>query len=341
MALWTIAVIFVLVLAIIGIAVLTFFVEESNKKKQQANILYPFSGHLTPPSPPWDVNSNNISPGAGKNPQEGLALLGARGGSSFNEPQIQCPSGYKVNIVGAFIEVADPYGQCSTKSDSQLQMTCGTGVDLTTAAGCSTDTDCGVGMECNKSQGVCVPKTCKSNSDCSGTVGGSILVKACSEKLGDKCGAGTDCGEGMKCVNGKCEVDPGSGACMACIDGYCASMPTCSYVKDGLNTTCSPFQGDKFKCRPRDASAYLAKHCDGKDSCLGPDDVWLPQDPNGAFGPLPCKIPARSGDPHYSTLPITTGWGGGAPNNGQGQVDPTFTQGYYVHGIYSCVPDDE
>jgi hypothetical protein len=338
MAWWSIIIIVALVIALIAIAVATFFLEESNKKKQSSNIIYPFSGMLTPPSPPWTVNSNNISVGAGATPEAGLSLLGSKGGSSHTEPQIQCPAGTKINIIGAYIQVTDPYGECSTSADSMLQMTCGSGVDASVAAGCSGDQDCGAGLQCNTSLGLCVPAQCTKNSDC---VTGSTLTKACSDNLGKTCSVGTDCGAGMACSQGKCEVDPGSGTCMACVDGYCASMPTCNFVQDGLNTTCSPvYNGEhKYRCRPRDASAYLAKWCDGKSECLGANDVWLPNSPGGAFGPLPCAISARSGDPNYSTLPVVTGWGGGTPDNANNDVTATFNQGYRVAGIFTCVPD--
>lgn len=344
MAWWSLLVIFILIVAIIGFAVLTFFTEETNSKRQQANIIYPFMGKLSPPSPPWTVNRNNVSPGASILPEQGMSLVGAKGGSSFNEPQIQCPAGTKINIIGAYIEVDDPYGQCSVTPDSTLQATCGSGIDLTTAASCSADSDCGVGTICDSSSGVCVPKPCSKNSDCVRVVNGTypVLTKACSETLGKNCSVGRNCGDGMKCVGGKCEVDPGSGACMACVDGFCASMPTCNFVENGLNKICSPMYNSGAKCRPRDASAYLAKYCDGKQTCLGPRDTWLPNQPGGPFGPLPCKIRASSGDGNYASLPVTTGWGGNnAPANAKSKVNATFNQGYTVHGIYTCIPDEE
>jgi len=344
MAAWAIVIMVILALAIGVFVFLTVFTESGNKKKQQANILYPFSRALTPPSPPWTVNDNNIAKGAGQEPEDGLSLLGAVGGTQDTVPQIQCPAGYKINIVGAFLDIVDPYGECSNTPDSTLQATCGDGSDTSSAAKCSASGDCGVGMECFNSR--CVPKKCTSSGDCAASVAGST-ISACSESLGDTCIDDATCGEGLKCVAGVCEVDPGKGACMACVDktlgfGYCASMPTCNFVEQGLNTTCSPSKGDTYKCRPRDASAYLAAHCDGKGVCLGEGDVWDPAKPD-MFGPLPCRIPASSKSPNYATLPVITGWGGGIPNNTRSKTDvgATFNQGYYLHGVYSCIPIDE
>ncbi len=340
MAAWAIIIMVILAIAIGIFIFLTIYTELDNKKKQQANILYPFSGALTPPSPPWTVNDANISKGAGETPEDGLSLLGAVGGTRDTVPQIQCPVGYKINIVGAFLDIVDPYGECSNTPDSILQATCGDGSDLSNAAKCSTSGDCGVGMECTN--GKCIPKKCKSNGDCAATVAGSTIL-SCSDNIGKICALDHECGDGAKCVAGVCEADPGQGACMACVDGYCASMPTCNFVDKGLNVVCSPSKGDIKKCRPRDASAYLAVHCDGKRTCLGEGDVWIPNTKSGVFGPLPCDISAETGDKFYATLPVTTGWGGGAPINTRSQADvsATFNQGYYVHGIYTCVPENE
>jgi len=356
MAVWTIVIMVILAVAIGVFVFLTFATESSNKKKQQANILYPFTGQLAPPSPPWTVNQSSNNPGTGKEPEDGLFLVGMNGGESATVPQIQCPAGYKINVVGAFLDVIDPYGECSNTPDSTLQLTCGDGSDTTNAATCTTgdDSTCASGMSCIG--GKCVPKQCSANTDCGGS-SASGTVQTCGANFGASCKADSDCSTdgSLACIGGTCLVDPGVTSCMACVDpstglppgsgvqGYCASMPLCMGVEDGLNGMCSPSKGDSKKCRPRDATAYLAAHCDGKQTCLGdPSDVWTPKTPGGPFGPLPCQIPASSNNSDYAQLPAINGWGGGTPTGGAGDAEPvTFSQGYYVHGIYTCVPDDE
>lgn len=342
MAVWTIVTMAVLAV-IIGIFVfLTFMVESENKKEQQSNILYPFSGHLSPPSPPWEVNKSSTNLGVGKKPEDGLFLVGMAGGNKADVPQIQCPVGTKINIVGAFLDITDPYGECSNNSNSTLRLTCGDASNVGSASSCKTEDDCAPGMNCVS--GKCLPQQCNVDSDCGG-YSSSKNIRVCPTPSNKKCSSSSDCESGVSCMGGTCSVlDPGSGPCMTCLNGHCASMPTCINSKNGLNETCSPIMGDKFHCRPRDASAYLAKYCDGKTTCLGSEtDLWTPNTAESVFGPLPCHISAKSSDPNYASLPIITGWGGGTPDNSKSgdSNSATFNQGYYVHGLYTCVPDDE
>lgn len=355
MAAWSIVIMVMLAVAIGIFVFLTISTESSNKKNQQANILYPFSGYLAPPNPPWTVRQNKNNPGIGKEPEDGLYLVGMAGGKTVNTPQIQCPAGYHINIVGAFLDVADPYGECSNNPNPLLEMTCGDPSNTSASPACDNSDACGVGMTCYS--GRCVPSQCSTSADCGGVPCDPNIgsTEACNGKgLGDNCGNGAVCASKGGVLT--CEADPGSGACMMCVDpdtgtspmqgsqGYCASMPTCIGVQKGLNTACSPSLGDTNKCRPRDASAYLAGYCDGKSKCLGAsNDIWRPNVQGGPFGPLPCRISASSSSEEYSHLPIVTGWGGGPPDNSQsGTSEPaSFNQGYYVHGIYTCVPNSE
>jgi hypothetical protein len=293
-------------LAFVVLAVGTHLTQSSNDEGHQTRILRPFSGYLTPPGARYPRANN---PGAGKTPEDGLFLTGMSGGTSNAVPQIKCPEGYKINIIGAFVEVNDPYGVCTDNPLDSILTTCGQSAK--TPIPCVTDKDCG-GLSCENGQ--CKPKTCSSNDDC--VVLGSN-AQACPPNYTYK---------------------PGDPSCLQCTGGKCESLPEC---QGGIpNSTCGG-----GKCKPRDASAYLAKWCDGKSECLGSaDDKWIPHVQGGPFGPLPCPIlPSSSADSPYSQLPISTGWGGGPPSDSQNKrIDPaTFNQGYYVHGIYTCVPDSE
>jgi len=337
-------------------------VQKSNSQTEQANILYPFSGYLSPSSNisqqgKWTVNSSRSNVGVGQQPEDGLFLVGMAGGEKDSVPQMQCPSGYRINVVGAYLDIADPYGECSSTPTSTVKLSCGNTSDKSGAISCKVGgTDCGPGMECPA--GKCVPKTCKISTDCASS-SASGTVTACPPNLGKTgCSSNNDCGDPtLVCVyapgtkTGTCQLDPGAaGTCMACVDsngkpgpGTCAVFPTCANTIGGENTFCSPSRGDSYKCRPRDASAYLAKHCDGKSVCLGSGtDAWNPNELGGIFGPLPCQIPAYSASNAYASLPISTGWAGGSPqSSASGNNAPaTFHQGYYVHGLYSCVPED-
>ena len=346
MAIWTI-IVMIIFIVIIGIfSILTLVTDSENVKRREVTVLYPFSGQLAPPGPPWTVWST-------EKPENGLSLTGSVGGKSTDIPQIQCPVGYKVNIVGAFLDVNDPYSVCTDTPDSTYQATCGIESAIKNNINCTDDSTCPTGTNCKS--GICSPITCKSNGDC------SSIGTACGDNFGSSCTSNSDgtddCGSGLVCVNSKCSADPGKPSCIACVDdkgepisghntGTCASMPLCMNIDNGLNKTCSPTFGDTYKCRPRDATAYLAEYCDGKSSCLTGSksstgaDIWNPANPN-IFGPLPCQIIASTKEPMYATLPIFPGWGGGAPTTGGTPNDITYSQGYYVHGVYSCIPNDE
>lgn len=362
MATWSYVIMLILAIAMGIFIVFTIMTESKNKKTQQSNILYPFSGYLSPPNPPWTVKNSSNNPGVSQKPENGLYLVGMVGGQSNNIPQIQCPAGYKINIVAAYQDIVDPYGECTNTPNPLLQMTCGDGSNLSSAPSCSTSDDCGAGMTCFGQR--CQPSSCTVHGDCSSSSSNSP-ISACGKNFGLSCSTDTDCSDAsdinkgqLICVENKCVVDPGRGICMACMSsdgttpvngsgsGTCSFMPMCQGVSNGLNNTCSSSSTNPYVCRPRDASAYLAKHCNGKQVCLGDkSDMWIPgKNTDNPFGPLPCNISVSSSSNYaYSTLPIIPGWGGGIPSNSSSGIsDPaTFNQGYYVHGIYTCVPDSE
>jgi len=283
---WAIVVIFALSIAIGVFIFLTLQLDYQNKHSHQQNILYPFSGNLPAPN------------AFGNNPGDGLELLNAE-----KEPQIQCPIGYHVNIVGAWVEVNDPFAECTSKPADIFLSTCGISGHESKVK-CATNAECGEGMICG-SEGVCQPKPCSKDKPCGIT------------------------------------KDPTKGVSLTCVNGKCVQYPTCINInKDGVNTACA-YNNNINKCRPRDASAYLSKHCDGRSYCLAFEDKWKPNDPTkNPFGPLPCQVPASSNSTEYTKFPVVPGWSAGIPKYGEKQSPASFNQGYYVHGIYTCVSNN-
>lgn len=350
----------ILAIGFVACMITSWFLIKRNDAERKNNNLFPFSGRLAP-SGIWNPSKNSSNPGLSQTPEEGLYFTGMNGGVDDITPQIICPPDSKINIVAAYLEVIDPYGECSNTPDPTLQRTCGYNPqeENSTAITCNKRSDCGSGMICSPDK-KCIPQQCSSNTNCFST---NSNIKACNPKLGTCCNSIRDEEDGLKCVTSDvidgCDhiwvADPGKEDCLACIDpetglpptgnnGFCSTMPTCMLVDKGLNQTCSPSLEDDIssnKCRPRDASAYLSEYCNGKNICLGTkEDTWLPNATSNPFGPLPCKIPANSEDSNYLSLPIISGWAGGNPPGGKGKAKPSFSQGYYAHGIYQCLPKD-
>lgn len=366
---------------IVVFVVLTVKNKSGNSARKSANVIIPFSGYLSPPNPAAKPSANNV--GTSKNPEDGLFLVGMGGGLANNTPQIQCPVGTKINIIGAFLETNDPFGECYGQPLPSFKLSCGSQSDLTAAQTCQNvgeTGECPQGMVCGNTL-QCIPNSCTTHADCVGTSGGSI--KACDPAVGQPCGTYTDAsGNQAQYVEGQhmqdnarlvCRqrnrtdanrmpvsgtlvwtLDPVFGQCMMCDGtisggpgkGTCVNVPLCANTSgntvSGLkgNDTCSSLAG---RCKVRDASAHLAGWCDGKSTCLGTAaDKWLPNQPGGPFGPLPCDIPAKSTDPDYQYMPIIPGWNANVPPSGSSVGQPaSFSQGYYVHGIYTCIPDEE
>lgn len=345
---WSIVLCVLFVAGIIVFLLLTLRNNSNNQQRQSANILIPFAGYLAPPSQYWNTTIPQTNVGTAPTPDGGLFLTGLVGGTSSapNTPQIQCPKGSSINIVGAYIEVNDPYGECTINSpDPTFSLSCGDGSSISSAKVCSTVDDCPDGMDCTGNR--CLPKTCALNSDC---LSANSTSQVCPDGIGGSCtvpsrgGPGPTAGsigneERLVCVNGTWEFDPSYGQCMMCSSGKCSNVPLCSNTTQTTgvfqNTVCT-----SGNCKIRDASAYLANHCDGQSTCLADaSDRWIP-DVNGAFGPLPCNI--NTTDPEYSLLPIIPGWNaGGIPHGGGTPVLANFSQGYYVHGLYTCIADNE
>ncbi len=344
----------IFVIGIICLIIYTFYRNSSNDIQKIKKYIFPFSGQLVPSNPPFTVNSSNIPPGSqgNKTPGSGYVLIGNVGGEGDSTPQIKCPKGYKINIIGAFLDVNDPYNTCTDNPSSLYLNTCGVDTEKSTTR-CTENSDCGSGMECVKN--ICKVKSCSTTTDCSSTTD----LEVCKGLVDGEVPEDGNCGPGSVFLGQDigCVRDPGQKPCTACSNGKCKTFPTCNFAdENGYNKLCNPFTSDKtlynqYQCKPRDASAYLSSYCDGKENCLGEGDIWYPNNPkNNPFGPLPCRINAPetvngnskyNTENIYSTLPVSTGWGGKTPSKGQQESSPTFNQGYYVHGIYTCIPDDE
>jgi len=309
---WFVVLIILLILAIGGMAGGVYFIETKNNQDNIANIIYPFTGK-------YDANSEKI-------------ILE----DSTGNPQITCKGkgkNTKINIVGAFFDVEDPYGQCTGTSNSVLDLTCGIPGNKIK---CSNTTDCGNGMEC--SDGFCQPATAILKKD--GTIDADN--SGCLVSGGDYCPIqpGVSCSmtdenacndknqDFMTCVpdkngnnTGTCQVKSGSTCFGVNTDNNtCALFPICNNRTNNkstvVNKKCDPSQRN---CISRDASAYLAGVCDGKETCI--EKGIVASNSNNPAGPLPCSTKNISG------LPVTPG------NKGN------YNQGYYFHGIYTCVPE--
>ena len=261
-------IILILILLVILFVVLTIVTTLKNNDNTQ-NLLLPFAARIDQ-----------------KNPKASVSMT-RKDDNNNSVPQLQCPIGYKINIVTAWSEVYDPYGMCNTKPDDVIASTCGSQDGVTR---CDSSRDCGSFMTCN-SKKRCVQKKCKKTSDCE---------------------------TGYKCNN-----------------GYCAPSPTCDDLSSKFTNNYCSSSGDHYRnCKSRNVTAYLSKECNGKSECKV---TWTPNK-IGALGPSPCEILTTDAD--YSKLPSITGWGGGAPKDGV-KVPSNESGGYYVHGLFSCVPDSK
>ena len=98
------------------------------------------------------------------------------------------------------------------------------------------------------------------------------------------------------------------------------------------NCACSNYEGNRhnFNCKSRDNSAYVAEACDGKNTCALPVDTSAGDASiTSVLGPYPCSL--SPSDSNYSLLPMVRG------NQGINNTDnSTMSQGYYVHGLFTC-----
>jgi hypothetical protein len=302
---WALILMVILIIAIGSMIAVVYISEKKNTLANQKNILYPFTGT-------YDSTSGTVS------------LQNAQNLSQIDCSTVSGKNGGKINIVGAFFDVDDPYGTCTGSAASVVDLSCGIpGGKIS----CTSQADCGGGMQC--AGGFCSPATAKlvagtgnidtTNSECT-SAGGSY----CPVQPGTSCKNGqSDCNDSgaevMTCdpSTKTCQVNPDK-SCYGVNTQYntCAIFPLCSNATLSttvVNNTCSP----SSSCMSRDASAYLAGKCDGKETCA---PIFSAVDPNGGLGPMPCSSRNTLG------LPIIPGQGG------------NYSQGYSFHGVYTCIP---
>ncbi len=124
----------------------------------------------------------------------------------------------------------------------------------------------------------------------------------------------------------QCSLEPNSVVQDQCrddnsSDDICRNTESIGGEIFGVNAACGPAGGD-FDCRMRDATAFLGTRCNDKKTC----DVVVD---NAFFGPDPCNLLGAPGsDDNFDLLPAI-------PSE---QNEPP-RQGYYVHGVFACVPE--
>lgn len=307
MAVWSVIVIVVLFVILIVFGILNVVTARNNQILARKQILLPFSATIDPTTG-QETGFMNID----------------------GTPQIKCPVGTKVNIVGAFFNVFDPYNECAAKVDQVnpfLAFMCNPAVQgvLPSSSGqttCSGDQDCPYYMNpdtpffCNPNTKMCQLKpttaaTCSTVNFDMVNIGGS---KYCVER--------NLCGTNIKNVAG-------------------TGVP---------NPACSP-SNSSAKCAIRDASANVAAVCDGRQDC---SNLKMAD-----FGDLPCGYTPKAcisgytgsspdwitstgtnSRSDYCALPYLPGYSGGLPSaaaSSDSPVDPNSNVGYTMHGIYTCV----
>jgi hypothetical protein len=274
----------VLSAACLGFGVWYFISVRRNTKASQGQMLIPFSASIDPQT----GTSTGFMTSAG-------------------EPQLLCPSGTSINIVGAFYDIADTFGECTNTPSNIISYMCNPSVSSPSGS-CKSDGDCGSGMTCNTSAGTC-----------------SLAAQAS--------GSSTQCPEGTTLVS--------IGGNYYCINndicGGGIPNPVCSPSSGNQCAMRDATVSVGAKCNGRQACPDLAISDFGPTPCpsISPTSCISSFDTNGN----PQWInPSRSG---YCGLPYLPGWAGGAPyGNPTGTSSPANASiGYTMHGIYACVPN--
>ncbi len=277
--------------ACIGLAVWYFFVTKGNYKAAIAQQLKPFSATV--------------------DPSTGLA-------GSFTTPsgasQISCPVGTSINIVGAFFDISDAFGECTTNPSGL------------------------VGYLCNPSYQS--PTKCTTADDCPGPSGSMNCTSAGYCQLAPN---------PSSCTSSPSSPNVNYGYTTIGGVQYCVPTDVCG---PGIpNPICSPGAANatnQYQCATRDATAKVSSKCNGRGDCFDlqmsdfgdyPCPGLAPTQCLGNYGPNGEAVwtSQRTG---YCGLPFNPGWQGGPPvgstPQGSGAL-PSSSLGYTMHGIYACV----
>ena len=248
--------------------------------------------------------------------------------TSNGESQIKCPSGQKINIIGAFYDVYDPYLQCTPNPDQTMLQTCAIEMSDPNNSGKYIPI---IGSKCVEEK---IPPTAMVQCNVQHSDGTGIWDYIEPDENGD-CNIPN---------NGNQQADVSiletSNGRKVCAYTFCRNID-----KNGENLTCGSNISGNTKCYPQDATAFLSEKCNGQEVCT----VTVNSD---NFGPVPCfnnNTPIQSEDCSqtyltspigtYCSLPISTGnFTPGMSINSQDPFRKLTSRniGYKAHGIYSC-----
>jgi hypothetical protein len=267
-----------------------------NKEIAQSQLIYTFSSTVDP-------TTGELKP-----------FLQADG----QTPQLSCPAGTKINIIGAFADIFDPYGTCKVNhtGDSKVSPLLRFQCDPTQTGGyCSgTDTstcpDGGAGAYQCTSQGECQLAPLNVTAGSAAPVGS------------------TQIGSGWYTVD--------RNICGYNISEYSGTLPPFP----------SPACGPLSECAVRDASANLAAVCDGLNACM-PSIRSFGDFPCMGIKPRACLLAGGDGTPRwiggsnrsdYCSLPYMGGKNNQTQPGGATSTITTPNLGYTYHGIFTCIP---
>jgi len=237
-------------------------------------------------------------------------------------PQLTCPAGTTINIVGAFFDISDPFGECTANPGGVIGYLCNP--NYKSPQTCSTQNDCPGGqqgiMNCT-SAGYC--QLVANPSSCPAAISaGATLVKYSTITVG------------------------GNSYCVP--TDICGPQGPSSSPYGVPNPVCSPLTNN-YQCATRDATDSVGNKCNGLSVC---SDLSVSD-----FGPYPCPSLAppqapneciagydtygnpqwNAGRTGYCALPFIPGWPGGAPTGSTTPNPASSSLGYNMHGIYTCV----
>ena len=304
MEVWALIVIIVLFIVIVALGIFFGITTKNNYDLSAQQRLYPFAAVIDPQNPNQVVPLNNEA----------------------GESQLTCPPGTKINIVGAFFDIVDPYGMCTPNPTSVVSATCGgPGTIICPANACPANMSCEPSQTQGDNNSYCVASPCNASTVLPPNT--STTTWTCNP-------------------NPAFPLTPAQQTAPLNFTGRITPVEVCSNLNGSFqNTTCA---NGANNCAPRDASAYLAKACDGQQVCNATISSQY-------FGPFPCggtnfQNPGNMTTPGscssnqtassgYCSLPYAPGTDPSfTPANAANPAGTTFSQGYMVHGLYTCVP---